>query len=63
MDIRDEQQIREAQMEVFDEAIQKLKMGQVKAMMESEEFNARLIGILSGQTESWCHEVCGKYKY
>ena len=50
-------------MEVFDEAIQKLKKGQVKAMMQSEEFTARLIGIVSGQTESWRHEVCGKYKY
>ena len=60
---KNEQQIRKAQMEVFYEAIQKLKKGQVKAMMQSEEFTARLIGIVSGQTESWRHEVCGKYKY
>ena len=59
MDIRDEQQIREEQMAVFDEAIQNLNKGQVKTLMESEEFTARLIGIISGQTESWRHEVCG----
>ena len=50
-------------MEVFDELIQNLNKGQVETMMESEEFTARLIGIISGQTESWRHEVCGKYKY
>ena len=57
VDVSDQAALLEGQMQSYEDVMSKLSSERATQMMKSVEFTAHLIGITSGQTESWRREV------